>query len=100
MDMIVNKGYNFFLNSCILLLNDFLCSRIVSYYGSKKFIEKLYVFVICIFKKIILNFFLFNVKVVRIFLVICIVFMLYVIFLVNMFFLKMILYIFIIVLLI
>lgn len=51
MDMTVNKGYNLLLNSRILLSNDILRSRTVSYHGSKKFPEKLYAFAICTPKK-------------------------------------------------
>lgn len=65
MDMTVNKGYNLFLNSRILLSNDLLHSRTVSYHGSKKFPEKLYAFAICTPKKTIPNFSPSNAKAVR-----------------------------------
>lgn len=65
MDMTVNKGYNLLLNSRILLSNDLLRSRTVSYHGSKKFPEKLYASGMCTPKKTIPNFSPSNVRAVR-----------------------------------
>lgn len=100
MDMTVNKGYNLLLNSRILLSNDLLRSRTVSYHGSKKFTEKLYASAICTPKKIIPNFSLSNVRAVRNPSVTRIVLTLYVIFPANTFFSNTISHIFITVLLI
>lgn len=100
MDMTVNKGYNLLLNSRILLSNDLLRSRTVSYHGSKKFPEKLYASAICTPKKTIPNFSLSNVKAVRTPSVTRIVLTLYVTFPANTFSSKTISHIFITVLLI
>lgn len=100
MDMTVNKGYNLLLNSRILLSNDLLRSRTVSYHGSKKFPEKLYAFAICTPKKTIPNFSPSNAKAVRTPSVTRIVLTLYVTFPANTFSSKTISHIFITVLLI
>lgn len=100
MDMTVNKGYNLLLNSRILLSNDLLRSRTVSYHGSKKFPEKLYASAICTPKKTIPNFSPSNAKAVRTPSVTRIVLTLYVTFPANTFSSKTISHIFITVLLI
>lgn len=100
MDMTVNKGYTLLLNSRILLSNDLLRSRTVSYHGSKKFPEKLYASAICTPKKTIPNFSPSNAKAVRTPSVTRIVFTIYVIFSANTFSSNTISHIFITVLLI
>lgn len=89
-----------FLNSRILLSNDLIRSRTVSYHGSKKFPEKLYAFAICTPEKTIPNFPPSNAKAVRTHSVTRIVFTIYVIFSANTFSSKTISHIFITVLLI